>query len=169
MRTVRFLRDITGCRKAAAALWPKVQSFAQSKGLKIVSPAVNYCGGSCNETDPYVWLSDFFAACQGCEVDYVAVHWYSCTLGALTGYVQKFETEFNKQIWLTEFSCDSSHSVADNKAYMQAAVPYLEANPHVFRYAWFNASPIPNAALTSADGGLTDLGTTYVSLAQACQ
>ena len=154
--------------QAAAALWPKVQSFAQSKGLKIVSPAVNYCGGSCNETDPYVWLSDFFAACQGCEVDYVAVHWYSCTLGALTGYVQKFETEFNKQIWLTEFSClDNSlpATVANEESYMKQAVAALEADPMVFRYSWFTGRDTGSPAinLLGSSGTLTALGQEYIT------
>jgi hypothetical protein len=152
----------------AAALWPKVQSFAQSRGLSIVSPAVNYCGGNCNETDPYVWLSDFFAACQGCQVDYVAVHWYACTLGALTGYVKKFETQFNKPIWLTEFSCldGSLPATATNEQnYMQQAVAALEADPMVFRYSWFtgrdNGSPGINL-LGAASGNLTPLGQEYV-------
>ena len=73
-----------------------------------------------------------------------------------------------RPIWLTEFSCDTSHSVADQKAYMQAAVPYLESNPNVMRYAWFNADPIPNAELANSDGSLTDLGATYVGLPQNC-
>ena len=51
---------------------------------------------------------------------------------------------------------------------MQAVVPYLESNPNVFRYAWFNAKNIPNAEIMNADGTLTDLGTTYVGLAQNC-
>jgi hypothetical protein len=51
---------------------------------------------------------------------------------------------------------------------MQAAVPYLESNPNVFRYSWFSASAIPNAELMNSDGSLTDLGTTYVGLAANC-
>jgi hypothetical protein len=170
----------------AAADWPKVEAAARASGAAIVSPAVSFCGSAsdgsqCNEPsvyDPYTYLKDFFAACSGCRVDYVAVHWYNCDVPSLQGYLEgnldaggglQGFTQFGKPIWVTELSCDSTHSVADNKAYMQAAVPYLEASPHVHRYAWFNAAPIPNAALTNADGSLTDLGTTYVSLAQACQ
>jgi hypothetical protein len=170
----------------AAADWPMVEAAARASGAAIVSPAVSFCGSAsdgsqCNDPsvyDPYTYLKDFFADCPGCQVDYIAVHWYNCDLPSLQGYLEgnldaggglQGFTQFGKPIWLSEFSCDSTHSVADNKAYMQAAVPYLEANPHVYRYAWFNASPIPNAALTNPDGSLTDLGTTYVSLAQACQ
>ena len=172
----------------AVAHWPAVEAAAQAAGAAggIVAPGLNYCGSSsdtsqCTDptvTDPYTYLKDFFAACSGCEVDYVAVHWYNCDLpslqaylegnvdagGGLSGFVQ-----FGKPVWLTEFSCDSTHSVADQKAYMQAAVPYLESNPNVFRYSWFSAGGIPNAELANSDGSLTDLGSTYVALPQSCR
>jgi hypothetical protein len=170
----------------AAADWPSVEAAAKAAGdLPIVSPAVNFCGSStdssqCSDpavTDPYTYLKDFFAACPGCQVDYVAVHWYNCDLPSLQAYLEgnvdaggtlQGFVQFGKPIWLTEFACDPSHSVADQKAYMQAAVPYLEGNPRVFRYSWFSAASIPNAELANADGSLTELGTTYVGLAQSC-
>jgi hypothetical protein len=166
----------------AAADWPKVEGLAKAAGIPLVSPAVNYCGSAsdpsgCSDpsvTDPYTWLKDFFAACSGCKVDYVAVHWYNCDLPSLQGYIDgngaglEGFVQFGKPIWLTEFCCSGSSTAADQKAYMQAAVPYLEGNPHVYRYSWFSASPIPSAELTNADGTLTDLGATYVSLPQAC-
>ena len=165
----------------AAADWPKVEALAKPLGIPLVSPAVNFCGSSTNSsgcsdpqvTDPYTWLKDFFAACTGCEVDYVAVHWYNCDLPSLQGYIdgngslQGF-VQFGKPIWLTEFSCDGSHPVADQQKYMEAAVPYLESNPNVFRYSWFSSSAIAPAQLMNADGSLTALGTTYVGLPEAC-
>ena len=168
----------------AAADWPALQATAKAAGIPLVSPGVNFCGSASNTsgcttpsiTDPYTWLKDFFAACSGCEVDYVAIHWYNCDLTSLKGYIEgdgsaTFPgfTQFGKPIWVTEFSCDATHSVADQTAYMQAAVPYLEGNPDIFRYSWFSASPIPNALLTNADGSLTALGKTYVGLPQSCQ
>jgi hypothetical protein len=168
----------------AAADWPALQAKAKAAGIPTVSPGVNFCGSASNTslcttasiTDPYTWLKDFFAACTGCEVDYVAIHWYNCDLGSLKTYIEgdnkgTFEgfTQFGKPLWLTEFSCDSSHSVGDQTAYMQAAVPYLEGNPNIFRYSWFSASPIPNAELANSDGSLTALGSTYVSLPESCR
>jgi len=164
----------------AAANWPAVEAAAKAVGALIVSPAVNFCGG-CSDptiTDPYTWLKDFFADCTGCEVDAVAIHWYNCDLPSLRAYIEgnvdaggglQGFVQFGKPIWLTEFSCDGSHSVADQKAYMQAAVPYLEGNPHVFRYSWFSAGPIPNAELVNGSGALNDLGTTYVGLPESCR
>jgi Glycosyl hydrolase catalytic core len=154
----------------AAALWPQIQAFAKSRGMKIVSPAVNYCGSPCNDTNPFDWLTKFFAACTGCEVDYVAMHWYACTKSALTSTLAQYEQKFGKQLWVTEFSClDTSSDVTDSYelAYMKDAVAALEADPMVFRYAWFtgrsSGSP-PISVLGSGSGTLTPLGQQYATL-----
>jgi Glycosyl hydrolase catalytic core len=174
--------DLTS--QQAAADWPSIHG--QANGVPIVSPAVNFCGSAsdtsqCTDpsvTDPYTYLKDFLADCSGCEVDYLAVHWYNCDLPSLQAYLEgnvdaggtlQGFVQFGKPIWLTEFSCDATHSIADQKAYMQAAIPYLESDPNIFRYSWFSASPIPNAELMNSDGSLTDLGQTYVSLSEACR
>ena len=161
----------------AASYWPAIQTKAAGiPGLLIVGPGMNYCGpaNQCNGTDPYQYLTDFFAACTGCEVDYIAVHWYNCDLPSLKDYLESganlpgFE-QFGKPIWLTELSCDGSASVADQEAYMRAAIPYLEGNPKVFRYSWFSADPIPNAKLMNSDGSPTALGQVYIGLPQSCR
>jgi hypothetical protein len=160
----------------AAANWPEVEAQANATGAAIVSPGMNFCGpaADCNGTDPYQYLKDFFAACATCKVDYVAVHWYNCDLTSLRDYLEPggnlegFE-QFNKPIWLTEFSCDGSASMADQEAYMREAIPYLDANPQVFRYSWFSAGPIPNAELINADGSPTALGQVYMDLPGNCR
>lgn len=157
----------------AAGYWPQIQTKAA--GLPIVGPGMNFCGpdSACNGTSPYQYLKDFFAACTDCQVDYVAVHWYNCDLPSLKDYLEPggslegFE-QFGKPIWLTEFSCDNSASEADQEKYMRAAVPYLEGNPHVFRYSWFSASNIPNAQLLNSDGTVTALGQVYAGLPGGC-
>jgi Glycosyl hydrolase catalytic core len=154
----------------AAALWPQIQSFANARGMKIVSPAVNYCGSPCNDTDPFDWLTKFFAACTNCQVDYVAMHWYACTKSALTSTVAKYEQMFGKPLWVTEFSClDTSSDVTDafELSYMKDAVAALEADPMVFRYSWFTgrSSGSPPISVLGSDGGvLTPLGQQYVTL-----
>jgi len=158
----------------AAADWPMVEAAAH--GAPLVSPAMNFCGpaAQCNGTSPFQYLKDFFAACPTCKVDYVAVHWYNCDLTSLKDYLEPggslegFE-QFGKPIWLTEFSCDGGASVAQQEAYMRAAIPYLEGNPHVYRYSWFSAGPIPNAQLLKNDGTPTALGQVYIDLPGTCQ
>ena len=51
---------------------------------------------------------------------------------------------------------------------MREAIPYLDANPNVFRYSWFSAGPIPNAKLINDDGSPTALGEVYIDLPQDC-
>jgi len=159
----------------AASYWPMLEAKASALGIPLVSPGMNFCGpaADCNGTSPYQYLKDFFAACQGCKVDYVAVHWYNCDLPSLKDYLEPggnlegFE-QFGKPIWLTEFSCGPTSSVAQQEAYMRAAIPYLNENPNVFRYSWFSADPIPSAKLMNADGSPTALGQVYIGLPQSC-
>lgn len=153
----------------AAALWPRIEAFAKSRSLKLVSPALNYCGGDCNETDPFRWLDRFFVACPSCQVDYVAMHWYACDRSSLTGVLARYEA-YGRPLWVTEFSClDEASKVndADELAYMKDAVAALEADPQVFRYAWFtgrSAASRPISVLGAAPGELTPLGRQYLSL-----
>jgi hypothetical protein len=55
---------------------------------------------------------------------------------------------------------------------MDQAVPYLQSDAAVFRYAWFtgrsSGSPQVNL-LDSGSGALTPLGTEYTSLAPTCR
>lgn len=160
----------------AAAAWPLLEQIARDRGLLLVSPAVNYCGGACWETDPVAWLDAFFAACEargGCQVDHIAVHSYMCYGGALEWYLDRF-AKYGKPIWLTEFACadDASRrgTAGGQRSYLDEAVPLLEGRADVFRYAWFigRSSPVNPAwpiDLLGAEGELTPLGQTYVNLA----
>ncbi|HEY2510989.1 MAG TPA: glycosyl hydrolase [Polyangiaceae bacterium] len=153
----------------AAALWPKIEAFAQSKNLAIVSPALNYCGGNCNETNPFTWMDAFFAACTGCKVDYVAMHWYACTKSALQSYLSDYESKYTQPLWLTEFSCLDDKSLANDSGeakYMADALALLEADPRVFRYSWFTGRDTSAAEINllgATSGTLTSLGQAYVS------
>ena len=56
----------------AASLWPQIESIAATDGIPyIVSPAV---------ASSVTWMQQFFNACTGCKVDYIAVHFYGCLL-----------------------------------------------------------------------------------------
>jgi hypothetical protein len=156
---------------AAAALWPKLEDLAQRRGLSLVSPALNYCGGNCNETDPFVWLDQFFAACTGCRVDYIAMHWYACSKAALTWYLGQYKTKYSQPLWLTEFAClDSPASATQEAQYMNDALNILEAEPRLFRYSWFTGRFSGNAVvdlLAPTAGQLTPLGQAYVAFPAA--
>ncbi|MFB1481186.1 glycoside hydrolase family protein [Corallococcus sp. RDP092CA] len=161
--------------RQAAALWPVLEEVARRKGLRLVSPAVNYCGDCVSEdgvtfTDPVAYLDAFFKACADCQVDAIAIHWYACDVGALKWYVGLFK-KYNKPLWLTEFACgDRPHdeiTVDVQKQYMVDAIGYLESEPAIERYAWFSGrnNEIPAINLLGASGELTELGHLYVTLA----
>jgi hypothetical protein len=157
----------------AARLWPELERVARNKGIdRIASPAVNYCGGGCWDTDPVSYLDRFFAECNrlhqnGCQVDIIAYHAYVCRLEWLTPKIDALH-KYNLPIWLTEFACGDSSGINEDMqvSYMQAAVPWLESNSRVERYAWFSGRTniVPYASLLGQDGQLTRLGRTYVEL-----
>jgi hypothetical protein len=156
----------------AAALWPDVENIADARGLTLVSPAVNFCGGDCQDTNPFDYLDDFFAACDGCRVDAVAFHVYvGCNPpGAnkaqwLIDHVETYKTRFSQPLWLTEFACTGATSFDEQKAFLEDAVAYLENEPRIARYAWFSGRfvGIPYVDLLGDDGELTPLGAAYVN------
>lgn len=160
----------------AAARWPSVQAVADANDLTLVSPAVNFCGGGCQDTDPFSYLDDFFAACTGCRVDAIAVHVYVGCAGEggnhaqwLINHLRTYETRYTLPIWLTEFACHDAANEEQQRAFLTDAVTYLESDRRVQRYAWFagRADNVPHVDLLGADGQLTALGRTYVDLPHA--
>lgn len=159
----------------AAAAWPALQAIADRFNLKIVGPAINfsYVGGAVVEngveyTDPVKWYEDFFAACQGCRVDHIAIHGYFSEPGYLPWMVGLFD-KFNKPVWVTEFNQSPSANTEAAAQYMRAAVPLLENDPRVFRYAWFLArgGNAQTNLFAGQAGVLTALGNVYASLPAA--
>lgn len=157
----------------AAARWPGVQAVADAHGLSLISPAVNFCGGGCHDTDPFAYLDAFFAACPGCRVDAIGVHIYVGCKGEngnhaqwLINHLKTYETRFTQPIWLTEFACQDAKNEEEQRAFLVDAVTYLESDPRIQRYAWFagRADNVPHVDLLGADGQLTTLGQTYVDL-----
>jgi hypothetical protein len=157
----------------AAAQWSDIESLADEFGLEIVGPAVNYCGNCVQEngttyTDPVKYLDDFFAACDGCRVDYIAIHCYMNNVSALQWYVGQFK-KYGKPIWLTEFAAwEGEVTLTQQKSYMMGAVDYLENDPDVFRYAWFTGrhtgAPYIGILKDGLPGELTEVGNIYVNM-----
>ncbi|MDB5273957.1 MAG: phosphoribosylformylglycinamidine synthase [Chitinophagaceae bacterium] len=152
----------------AAALWPQVEAIATAHNLKIVSPAMSYCNGTCisgyNNMSGSVWLDDFFTACPGCRVDHIAIHiydtWYYGFQGVLNAY-----RKYNRPMWVTEFDYGGSNSVTQQAALMVDVLDFMEKDPDIFRYAWFLVRSSPSATSTDifsqTTGSLSALGTIY--------
>ena len=157
----------------AAAAWPQLQAVADQYGLKLISPAVNYCGSCVYENgttynNPFTWLDDFFTACKGCRVDYIALHWYG-EGNSMTGYIEEAR-KYGKPIWVTEFADWESGITAENqKSYLAGTVNFLERDPGVFRYSWFigrggGATVYPYIDLYGTSGTTTALGKLYMDI-----
>ncbi|CAM9096280.1 unnamed protein product, partial [Hapterophycus canaliculatus] len=164
----------------AAALWSTVKSEARTLGAEVVSPAVNFCGGDCNEEDPYQWLDDFFAACEsingGCGVTAIAVHTYTCEVRYLNKILHGY-LKYGLPLWLTEFACGDDASFMnkeDQATYLSNALTLLELHPAVARYAWFTGRGADDVGVTGSDllsgaGELTAVGGVFVDTYQDLQ
>lgn len=159
----------------AAALWPEVEAIADAHDLYLVSPAVNFCGGNCQDTDPFNYLDEFLAACDGCRIDALGIHIYvGCNVGGenhaqwLINHIETYKQRFDLPLWLTEFACDSAENFEQQEAFLLDALQYLEAEPRIERYAWFagRADNVPYVNLLGEDGQLTSLGQAYVAAPQ---
>ena len=161
----------------AAKYWPSIERIAEKYDLKIVGPAVNYCGDCVSEGgttyyNPFVYLDDFFAACDTCQVDFIGLHWYGGG-NSILSYIEDAR-KYNKPIWVTEFaSWDYSNlvqSVNEQKKYLAGTVNFLERDPDIYRYSWFigrtqgGINTVPYIDLYGADGMLTELGQLYMDI-----
>lgn len=169
-----FIAQANMTPSAAAAQWPRLEAIADQYNLKIVSPAVNYCGQCVTEngityTDPFKYLDDFFTACPDCRVDYIAAHCYMNTVSALQWYIGQYK-KYHKPLWLTEFAGWESNgnikNVNDQINFMIGAVDMLETDTSVFRYSWFigrgsGITTYPYIDILGANGQLTVLGDVY--------
>lgn len=116
-------------------------------GQRMGSPA-------CTEGQHRVWLDTFVTRAkeENLAVDYICDHWYDwgnwlSTLNPnpnANDVFNRFKTYINnlydfhkKPIWLTEFNANVNRSPAVHEAFMALALPWLDANPNVERYAYF--------------------------------
>ena len=145
----------------AAALWPIVSAAALTHNITtLVAPVPS-------GTDT-IWLDSFFAACN-CEKDIrvIALHPYDCNAAGLKASLDKW-AKYNKPLWVSEFNCGDgakNATAAEHLAYMKIALPILDADVRVERYAWMSARDykVPGAALFQGPGGtLTALGQLYL-------
>lgn len=174
-----FLEQANLTPQQAADLWPRLEAVADDYNLKLVAPAVNYSPGEVDipgtneDGNPWNYLDAFFAACEGCRVDYIAVHCYMKTSGAFEWFIGQFE-RYNKPIWVTEWASwdddGPGDDVKNQMNYLASTVRWLEANPNVYRYSWFigrttdGASKFPYIDILAADGTLTPLGGLYTAI-----
>jgi hypothetical protein len=115
-----------------------IQPLAGS--LKIGSPAVTNGG---DEGKGLSFLSQFMAGCDGCQIDFVVVHWYSWDKPAdFKSYMKGVHDTYKKPVWITEFGVTEG----DADKFLADVLPWLDSQDWIERYAWHMAAP------TSGDG-----------------
>lgn len=160
----------------AATLWPRYEAVAAHTGVKLVGPAITWGTMGNGFNDPVNWLDAFYTAYRAAngnrdpQIDYIAFHWYDYDVATQLNRLAKY----GKPFWVTEFANwhegDGAIAIdtpAEQIDEMKKTVAILEQRTDVFRYAWFTGrwdNDTHFSSLLGADGQLTDLGKTYISL-----
>jgi hypothetical protein len=145
----------------AAAAWKSyVQPLAGR--VSIGGPAVTNAG---NGVLPYMglgWLDSFLADCQGCEIDFLPVHWYANDTAAnFFAYLEEAHSRSGgKPIWVTEFMLQDSE--ANQIAWLKQVLPWLDGQAWIGRYAYFGV--FEDFLINGAGTGLSNIGKTYATV-----
>lgn len=145
----------------AAAAW---QSYVQPLAgqVSIGGPAVTNGG---NGVLPYIglgWLDSFLADCEGCEIDFLPVHWYANDTAAnFFAYLEEAHSRSGgKPIWVTEFMLQDSE--ANQIAWLQQVLPWLDDQAWIGRYSYFGV--FEDFLINGAGTGLSNIGKTYATV-----
>lgn len=129
---------------------------------KLVAPAITNGGAPAGVQ----YMKDFLAACTGCHIDAVAMHWYdqAWNVGYFKNYFTDAMTTFKKPIWITEFA--GSGTAAERITFIKTVVPWLNAQAGIERYAIFgNFEGSAASGNLITNGVLNDVGKAYKAAA----
>ncbi|KAK0555234.1 hypothetical protein OC845_000374 [Tilletia horrida] len=105
----------------------------QEQGVRISTPQITY---------DFSWLDRFLSLVreQGCEPDFVAVHWYGGKreLGKLKQFIRTGWTRYHKPMWLSEFgiTAASDPTPGEVENFLSEALRWIDEQPFVERVAW---------------------------------
>jgi len=122
-----------------------------NQGIKFGSPAVT------SVPDVSIpWLQSFIAQCNGCQIDFVCMHYYGTDAQDFITYVTKFHQTFNKPVWVTEFApwnFDGTPQIDQQQvnAFMETVTQWMDSTDMVEHYFPFGVMP---------DMGSTGVGST---------
>jgi hypothetical protein len=137
-------------------------------GLRIGSPAPT-------ESQAFVWLRNFMAGtrAENIKVDHIVIHWYDWSSYLSTGntaptpasvfnrfteYVNRVYSIYGKPIWIKEFNANRNTTSATHEGFIALALPWLEQQPFIERYAYFFPPALPPV---DVNGNITPIGIAY--------
>ncbi|KAG9656129.1 glycoside hydrolase family 128 protein, partial [Aureobasidium melanogenum] len=162
-----FCQSGSACMNVSTAVYYHQQYMQPFAGKALIgAPAVTNSGGG-TDADPMglQYLQYFLGNCTGCTIDFINLHWYSNKYAGasyLEYYVNSARAvAAGRPIWITEFGLDSTYSYTDAElqAFLQEAMPWLDQQPDVARYAYFMDAP--GILIDSAGDGISGTGMVY--------
>ncbi|TFK43346.1 glycosyl hydrolase catalytic core-domain-containing protein [Crucibulum laeve] len=151
----------------AAQVWQQNIQPLKNSGMALISPATT------SAPSGKTWMKDFFAACNGCSFDGLALHWYGTDAQEFIKYVTDFHTTFNLPIWVTEFACQNFSGGAQCTkdqvfSFMDTVTNFMDNSPFVAAYFAFGVMHDMVGVntldqLMGPNGLPTDLGYSYIN------
>ncbi|KAL1305468.1 hypothetical protein AAFC00_002346 [Neodothiora populina] len=145
----------------AVETWIKYMEPFAGKA-RLVAPAVTNVGAPAGLT----WLENFISNCTNCTIDAINIHWYSnkwAGANYLKSHVQSAKAiAGGRPIIMSEFGLDNSdgtYSDADLLAFLETALPWLDAQDYIEKYAYFMDTT--GYLLNSAGTAMSDSGVLY--------
>jgi len=153
--------------EAAASLWKQYIDPLKNKGYNLISPA---CTNAPSGKD---WMKKFIDACNDCQLDGIAIHFYGTDPQQMISYMQDMHSTFQKPIWPTEFACQNfgggaQCSTAQVFDFMKTVKSFMDNTDWVAHYFAFGAlsdmgNVNPANQLLGGNGYPTQLGQLYIS------
>jgi mono/diheme cytochrome c family protein len=153
--------------QSAVDLWWQAMEPLKQHGYELISPATT------SAPDGKVWLQQFVAACGGCHIDSIAVHWYGTDPQAFIAYLEDHHNTFGRNIYVTEWACQNfgggpqcDQGQVEN--FMNTVTAYMDNTPWVTAYFAFGVmhdmvGVNPLNQLMAPNGGPTALGWNYLT------
>ena len=150
----------------AASVWMRNIAPLRDQGIKVGLPAVT------GSPDGLNWLANFNRSClaldpNGCEADFIPVHFYGTFQGMASHIGQVRATYPQLPIWVTEFA-DPDDTLSNSHEFYNQSTAFLDQLYYCDRYSYFgsfrsDASIVgENVAFLTQNGQLTDIGSWYL-------
>ncbi|MCE6959366.1 hypothetical protein LAZ40_09910 [Cereibacter sphaeroides] len=154
----------------ALQLWPQLEATGLRLGSPVASPE--------STLGPDSWLGRFMAGAeaQGLRVDFINVHYYTDTpdIGAFKAWLEEVYAQYQKPIWVTEWSLadwtgQKSFTWAEQAAFAEAGAEMMDDLDFVERQSWFAGYEggdgwYLNSGVFNGTGGETTVGNMYSTL-----